>query len=384
MAPSTFMPTSWRTPDIEEYRAQVRRFVQAEVAPHQQRWAKQQHVDRELWNKAGALGMLASDVPSEYGGSDGNVAHQTVMIEELTAVGDSSFSISVHAIVQQYILKQGTEEQKRRYLPKLASGEMVGAIAMTEPGGGSDLQGVRTRAERQGDHWVLNGAKTFISNGFLADLVVVVARTGTEPGARGISLLLVETKDRPGYRVGRVLEKLGQKGQDTCELFFEDVHVPADAVLGGETGRGFYQLMTELPYERTLIAISAVAAVERAVQITADYARERMVFGKPLLEMQNTRFVLADAKTKALVARTFLDRCIEALAEGRMDSTTASMAKLWTTDLQCEVVDDCLQLFGGYGYMLEYPIAQMYADARVQRIYGGANEIMKELIARSL
>ena len=384
MAPSTFMPTSWRTPDIEEYRAQVRRFVQTEVAPHQQRWAKQQHVDRELWNKAGALGMLASDVPSEYGGSDGNVAHQTVMIEELTAVGDSSFSISVHAIVQQYILKQGTEEQKRRYLPKLASGEMVGAIAMTEPGGGSDLQGVRTRAERQGDHWVLNGAKTFISNGFLADLVVVVARTGTEPGARGISLLLVETKDRPGYRVGRVLEKLGQKGQDTCELFFEDVHVPADAVLGGETGRGFYQLMTELPYERTLIAISAVAAIERAVQITADYARERMVFGKPLLEMQNTRFVLADAKTKALVARTFLDRCIEALAEGRMDSTTASMAKLWTTDLQCEVIDDCLQLFGGYGYMLEYPIAQMYADARVQRIYGGANEIMKELIARSL
>ena len=384
MAPSTFMPTSWRTPDIEEYRAQVRRFVQTEVAPHQQRWAKQQHVDRELWNKAGALGMLASDVPSEYGGSDGNVAHQTVMIEELTAVGDTAFSISVHAIVQQYILKQGTEEQKRRYLPKLASGEMVGAIAMTEPGGGSDLQGVRTRAERQGDHWVLNGAKTFISNGFLADLVVVVARTGTEPGARGISLLLVETKDRPGYRVGRVLEKLGQKGQDTCELFFEDVHVPADAVLGGETGRGFYQLMTELPYERTLIAISAVAAVERAVQITADYARERMVFGKPLLEMQNTRFVLADAKTKALVARTFLDRCIEALMEGRMDSTTASMAKLWTTDLQCEVIDDCLQLFGGYGYMLEYPIAQMYADARVQRIYGGANEIMKELIARSL
>ena len=384
MAPSAFMPTSWRTPDIEEYRAQVRRFVATEVAPHQQRWAKQQHVDRELWNKAGALGMLASDVPSEYGGSDGSVAHQTVMIEELTAVGDTAFSIGVHAIVQQYILKQGTEEQKRRYLPKLASGEMVGAIAMTEPGGGSDLQGVRTRAERKGDRWVLNGAKTFISNGFLADLVIVVARTGTEPGARGISLLLVETKDRPGYRVGRVLEKLGQKGQDTCELFFEDVHVPADAVLGGETGRGFYQLMTELPYERTLIAISAVAAIERAVQITADYARERMVFGKPLLEMQNTRFVLADAKTKALVARTFLDRCIEALAEGRMDSTTASMAKLWTTELQCEVIDDCLQLFGGYGYMLEYPIAQMYADARVQRIYGGANEIMKELIARSL
>jgi acyl-CoA dehydrogenase len=384
MAPSSFTPTSWRTADIEEYRTQVRRFVAAEVAPHQQRWAKQQHVDRELWNKAGALGMLGSDVPSEYGGSDGNIAHQTVMIEELTAVGDTAFSISVHAIVQQYILKQGTEEQKRRYLPQLASGEMVGAIAMTEPGGGSDLQGVRTRAERKGDQWVVNGAKTFISNGYLADLVVVVARTGSEPGARGISLLLVETKNLQGYRVGRVLEKLGQKGQDTCELFFEDVHLPADAIVGGEPGRGFYQLMTELPYERTLIAISAVAAVERAVQITADYARERMVFGKPLLEMQNTRFVLANAKTKAVVARTFLDRCIEALAEGRMDTVTASMAKMWTTDLQCEVIDDCLQLFGGYGYMIEYPIAQMYADARVQRIYGGANEIMKELIARSL
>jgi acyl-CoA dehydrogenase len=384
MPPSTFTPTSWRTDDIEEYRTQVRRFVAAEIAPHQQRWAKQQHVDRELWNKAGALGMLGSDVPLEYGGSGGNVAHQTVMIEELTAVGDTAFSISVHAIVQQYILKQGTEEQKRRYLPQLASGEMVGAIAMTEPGGGSDLQGVRTRAERQGDQWVLNGTKTFISNGYLADLVVVVARTGSEPGARGISLLLVETKNLPGYRVGRVLEKIGQKGQDTCELFFEDVHVAADAVLGGEPGRGFYQLMTELPYERTLIAISAVAAIERAVQITADYARARMVFGKPLLEMQNTRFVLANAKTKAVVARTFLDRCIEALAEGRMDTVTASMAKLWTTDMQCEVIDDCLQLFGGYGYMLAYPIAQMDADARVQRIYGGANEIMKELIARSL
>ena len=255
---------------------------------------------------------------------------------------------------------------------------------MTEPGGGSDLQGVRTRAERVGDHWVLNGAKTFISNGYLGDLVIVVARTSDAPGARGISLLLLETRNAKGFRVGRILEKIGQKGQDTCELFFEDVHLPADAIVGGEPGRGFYQLMTELPYERTLIAVNAVAAIERAVQITADYARERMVFGKPLLDMQNTRFVLANARTKAVVARTFLDRCIEALLEGRMDNVTASMAKLWCTDVQCEVVDECLQLFGGYGYMLEYPIAQMYADARVQRIYGGANEIMKELIARSL
>ncbi len=384
MFETSFTPSSWRTPEIEEYRAQVRRFVATEVAPHQQRWAKQQHVDRELWNKAGALGMLLSDVPSEYGGSDGTVAHQAVMFEELTAVGDASFSVAVHAIVAQYILKQGTEEQRRRYLPKLASGEMVGAIAMTEPGGGSDLQGVRTRAERVGDHWVLNGAKTFISNGYLGDLVIVVARTSDAPGARGISLLLLETKSAKGFRVGRILEKIGQKGQDTCELFFEDVHLPADAIVGGEPGRGFYQLMTELPYERTLIAVNAVVAIERAVRITADYARERMVFGKPLLDMQNTRFVLANAKTKAVVARTFLDRCIEALLEGRMDNVTASMAKLWCTDVQCEMVDECLQLFGGYGYMLEYPIAQMYADARVQRIYGGTNEIMKELIARSL
>jgi acyl-CoA dehydrogenase len=255
---------------------------------------------------------------------------------------------------------------------------------MTEPGAGSDLQGIRTRAERHGDTWVLNGAKTFISNGLLADLIVVVARTSDAPGAKGISLLLVETKNAPGFRVGRVLEKIGQKGQDTCELSFEDVRIPAEHVLGGEPGRGFYQLMNELAYERTLIAVSAVAAIERAVHLTVDYARERHVFGKPLLDLQNTRFVLAEAKTQAVVAHTFLDRCIEAMLAGEMDAVLASMAKYWTTDLQCRVIDDCVQLFGGYGYMLEYPIAQMYADARVQQVYGGANEIMKELIARSL
>jgi len=384
MGPLDFAPSAWMTPEIEEYRAQVRRFVAAEVVPHQQRWAEQHCVDRETWAKAGALGMLLSDVPAEYGGSDGTFAHQAVMLEELAAVGDTAFAIPVHAIVAKYILNQGTEAQKPRYLPPLASGEWVGAIAMTEPSGGSDLQGIRTRAERQGDHWVLNGAKTFISNGTLADLVIVVARTGSEPGAKGISLLLLETRGAQGFRVGRVLEKIGQKGQDTCELFFEDVRVPAENVLGGEAGRGFYQLMTELPYERTIIAVGAVVAIERAVRLTVEYARERQVFGKPLLAMQNTRFVLAAAKTQAVVARTFVDRCIEALIAGRMDAATASMAKLWTTDLQCTVIDDCLQLFGGYGYMLEYPIAQMYADARVQRIYGGANEIMKELIARSL
>jgi acyl-CoA dehydrogenase len=384
MTQLAFAPSTWMTPDIQAYRDQVRRFVAADVTPHEKRWAAQQHVDREVWTKAGALGMLLSDVPSEYGGSDGTFAHQAVMAEELADAGNTSFAVAVHAIVAGYVLKQGTEEQKRRYLPKLASGEMIGAIAMTEPGAGSDLQGIRTRAEREGDHWVLNGSKTFISNGFLADLVLVVARTGSEPGARGISLLILETRDAPGYRLGRVLEKVGQKGQDTCELFFEDVKIPAANVLGGEPGRGFFQLMTELPYERTFIAVGAVASIERALRLTVDYARERHIFGKPLLEMQNTRFVLAEAKAGAVVARTFVDRCIEALVEGRMDAATASMAKFWTTDLQCKVIDDCVQLFGGNGYMLEYPIAQMYADARVQRIYGGANEVMKELVARSL
>jgi acyl-CoA dehydrogenase len=372
------------TPEIEEYRAQVRRFVANEVVPHQKRWAEQQRVDRAVWAKAGALGMLLSDVTSEYGGSDGTFAHQAVMCEELVAVGDTAFAIPVHAIVAKYILNQGTEVLRRRYLPPLASGEMIGAIAMTEASGGSDLQSIRTRAERAGDHWVLNGAKTFISNGSLADLIIVVARTGSEPGAKGISLLLLETRDAQGFRVGRVLEKIGQKGQDTCELFFDDVRVPAENLLGAEPGRGFYQLMTELPYERTIIAVNALAAIERAVRLTVEYARERRAFGKPLLEMQHTRFVLAEAKTQAVVARIFVDRCIEALIAGRMDAATASMAKLWATDLQCKIIDDCVQIFGGYGYMLEYPIAQMYADARVQRIYGGPNEVMKELIARSL
>jgi acyl-CoA dehydrogenase len=261
---------------------------------------------------------------------------------------------------------------------------MIGAIAMSEPAAGSDLQGIRTRAERLGDEYRINGQKTFISNGYLADLIVVVAKTAADAGARGVSLMLVETRNVEGFRVGRILEKIGQKGQDTCELFFDDVWVPAAAVLGGVEGKGFAQLMNELPYERTLVALGAVAAIERAVRLTVDYARERRAFGKPLIEMQNTRFKLAEVKTLAVVARAFIDRCIGQLIDGTLDTATASMAKWYLTDLQCKVVDECLQLFGGYGYMLEYPIARMYADARVQPIYGGTNEIMKEIIARSL
>ncbi|HEY5799137.1 MAG TPA: acyl-CoA dehydrogenase family protein [Burkholderiaceae bacterium] len=380
---------SWMDGELEAFRDTVRRFIATEITPHQDAWKKQQHVDRALWRKAGELGLLLADLPDEYGGSGGSFAHQAIVFEELAYAGDTAFGLHVHAIVAHYIFNQGTPEQKAKYLPKLASGELVAAIAMSEPGAGSDLQGIRTTAVRGGAAYVLDGAKTFISNGFLADLVIVVAKTDPSLGGKGISLMLVETRDGAGqpvegFRVGRILDKLGQKGQDTCELFFDGVRVPHDAVLGGPEGQGFAQLMTELPYERTILGVSGVATIERALALTVDYTRERKAFGKALLDMQNTRFVLAEIKTEATVARIFIDRCIEDYIAGRMDTVRASMAKYWISDLQCSVVDRCLQLFGGYGYMLEYPIAQMYADARVQRIYGGANEIMKEIIARSL
>jgi acyl-CoA dehydrogenase len=374
----------WMSSDLEVYRDTLRRFVETEIVPHQDRFAKQQHVDRELWSKAGELGVLCADIPEEYGGAGGNFAHMAALFEELAAAGDTSFGVHVHIIVAHYLLNHGTEEQKRKYLPQLASGAMVSAIAMSEPAAGSDLQGVRTRAVREGDGYLINGSKTFISNGYLADLIVVVAKTDAAAGARGMSLLLVETRNVQGFRVGRILDKVGQKGQDTCELFFDNVRVPADAVLGGAEGKGFAQLMSELPYERTLVAIGAVAAIERALRLTLEYARERSAFGQKLIEMQNIRFKLAEIKTLAVVARTFVDHCIQQVMDGTLDTATASMAKWYLTDLQCKVVDECVQIFGGYGYMLEYPIARMYVDARVQPIYGGTNEIMKEIIARSL
>lgn len=374
----------WMDAELEGFRDAVRRFVDHEIAPHQQRWREQQHVDREVWRKAGEMGLLLADIPDDYGGSGGSFAHQCVVFEELCYAGDTAFGLHVHAIVAHYLLNQGTEEQKRHYLPKLASGEMIAAIAMSEPGAGSDLKGIRTTATRTDSGYRLNGSKTFISNGYMADLILVVAKTDPAAGAKGVSLMLLETKDNPGFRVGRILEKVGQKGQDTCELFFDDAHVPLANVLGGEEGRGFAHLMTELPYERTIVGVCGVASIERAIRLTVEHAKERKAFGQALIEMQNTRFVLAEARTEAFVARVFVDRCIEDLIAGRMDTVQASMAKYWITDLQCKIVDQCVQLFGGYGYMLEYPIAQMYLDARVQRIYGGANEIMKEIIARSL
>jgi acyl-CoA dehydrogenase len=378
------LTSPWMNPELEGFRDAVRRFVDIEITPHQQRFKEQQHVDRALWNKGGEMGLLLADIPEQYGGSGGTFAHQCVVFEELGYAGDMAFGIHVHAIVAHYILNQGTEAQKLKYLPLLASGEMVGAIAMSEPGAGSDLKGIRTTAVAGPDGYRVNGSKTFISNGYLADLIVVVVKTDPNAGARGVSLLLLETKNNPGFRVGRILEKVGQKGQDTCELFFDNAHVALDNVLGGVEGHGFAQLMTELPYERTILGVSGVAAIERALKLTVEHTRERKAFGQALIEMQNTRFVLAEIKTEATIARIFIDRCIEDMIAGRMDAVQASMAKYWISDLQCKVIDQCVQLFGGYGYMLEYPIAQMYVDARVQRIYGGANEIMKEIIARSL
>ncbi|MEX5744987.1 acyl-CoA dehydrogenase family protein [Massilia sp. X63] len=378
------LASPWMNEELAAFRDAVRRFVAGEIAPHQDRWRAQQHVDRDLWRKAGEMGLLLADIPEDYGGAGGSFAHMAVVFGELSYGGDTAFGIHVHAIVAHYLLNQGTEEQKRKYLPRLASGETIAAIAMSEPGAGSDLKGIRTTAVRSPDGYRVSGSKTFISNGYLADLILVVAKTDPAAGAKGVSLLLLETKDNPGFRVGRFLDKVGQKGQDTCELFFDEAHVPLANVLGGEEGKGFAQLMTELPYERTILGVCGVAAIERALALTVEHTRERKAFGQALIEMQNTRFVLAEIKTEATVARIFIDRCIEDMLAGRMDTVRASMAKYWISDLQCKVVDQCLQLFGGYGYMLEYPIAQMYVDARVQRIYGGANEIMKEIIARSL
>jgi len=374
----------WMDEELELFRDAARRFVESEILPHDARFREQHHVDRELWNKAGEVGLLCTDIPDRYGGVGGDVRHEAIVVEELGRRGITSLGHSVHSIVAHYLLNYGTEEQKQRWLPRMASGELVGAIAMTEAGAGSDLQAVKTRAHLDDGHYVIKGSKTFISNGYHAGLVAVVAKTDPGQRAKGISIIMVETRDQPGYRVGRLLDKIGQNGWDTAELFFDDVRAPADCLLGGVEGRGFAQLMDDLPYERTLLAIGGVAAMEYALELTVDYARHRKAFGKALLEMQNTRFKLAEVRTWVHIARVFIDDCILKLKDGRLDTVDASMAKWWLTDLQSKVADECLQLFGGYGYMKEYPISRLYVDARVQRIYGGANEVLKEIIARSL
>jgi len=374
----------WQDDALESFRGTVRRFVGDVLAPREPGWQAAHHVDAGSWRDVGAMGLLLADVDDAYGGSGGTFAHECVVYEELAYAGIMSFGKHVHSICAHYIVAYGTEEQKRRWLPGLASGEFIGAIAMSEPSAGSDLQGVRTRAVRAGGDYVVDGSKTFISNGQVANLICVVAKTDPATGSKGISLFMVETDGRAGFRRGRTLDKIGLPGQDTSELFFDACRVPAGCLLGEVEGAGFAQLMDQLPYERAIIGVSAVAVMERAVEIATAYARDRKAFGKTLIEMQNTRFKLAEAKTIAHVGRVFIDSCITRYMAGTLDTATASMAKWWLTDMQCHVVDECLQLFGGYGYMREYPIAQMYADARVQRIYGGTNEIMKEIIARSL
>lgn len=375
---------SWMNDELEMVRDTVIRFIETEMVPDDEAARKRGHVGKEIWRKAGALGLLCADIPEQYGGGGGDFRHEAIFCEEMARRSLTGMNASVHSIVAHYLLNHGTEEQKQRYLPRMARGELIGAIAMTEPGAGSDLQGIRTRAERRGDGYAISGSKTFITNGFLAGLVLVVAKTDPTQKAKGISILIVETKDRQGYRIGRLLDKIGLKAQDTAELFFDNVHVSADDLLGGVEGRGFQQLMGDLPYERTIIGVSAVAAMEGAYEATLQYTRDREAFGQPIGQFQNTRFKLAEIATQVKVARVFVDRCIEDLVAGRLDTVSASMVKYWTSDLQNKVVDECLQLFGGYGYMNEYLIGRMYVDARIQRIYGGTNEIMKEVIARSL
>jgi acyl-CoA dehydrogenase len=385
-APAPHQPyvSPWMDEDLSMFRDAVSRFAEAEMVPQDEHWRQQKHVGHEIWRKAGAQGLLCTDIPAEYGGAGGDFRHEAVVYEETQRRGLSGFGQGVHSICAHYILNHGTEEQKQRFLPRMARGELVGAIAMTEPGAGSDLQGVRTKAVKDGDDYVINGSKIFITNGYLAEIMIVVTKTDPTLGAKGTSIFLVETPGLKGYRVGRILDKMGMKAQDTSELFFEDVRVPAANLLGGREGQGFYQLMSDLPYERLIVALGGVAAMEGGVEATKQYVRERKAFGKSIAEFQNTKFKLAEIATKTRVARTFVDRCIQDHLAGKLDTATASMAKYWITDTQQEVLDECVQLHGGYGYMNEYLVTRMFADARVQRIYGGTNEIMKEVIARSL
>jgi len=370
--------------ELRLYRESVHRFIHEEFVPHQERWREQHHPDAADWLSAGRVGLLLPDVPAEYGGGGGTFAHECIVLEELARAG-VHFGSNVHSTVAHYVLAYGTEEQKRTWLPRMAAGELVGAIAMTEPAAGSDLGGIKTTAVRDGAHYVVNGSKTMITNGWHAGLVCLAVKTNpAAPTMRAISLLIVETKDLAGYSVGRPLEKVGMHGQDTCELFFENVRVPATHLLGGAEGRGMSQMMQRLPFERLSIAVGAVAMTEEAVAITIRYAKERALSGKPLMDLQNTRFTLAACATDVRVGRVFLDDCIARYIAGELGDVGAAMAKYWLTDCQCRIVDECVQLHGGYGYMTEYPIARMWADSRAQRIYAGANEVMKELIAWSL
>ena len=371
------------TEEHEMFRDSMRRFMENEVVPHHDRWEEQGYVDRDVWLKAGENGFLCPTMPEEYGGAGVDKMYSVVMKEEIARINATGLGFGLHnEIVAPYILRYGTEEQKQRLLPKMASGEIIGAIAMSEPGAGSDLQAIKTSAIRDGDVYVVNGSKTFITNGWNADLVITVAKTNPEMGAKGTSLILVE-QGMDGFAKGKRLKKIGLRAQDTSELFFDNVRVPAENLLGNEN-EGFIYLMQELPWERLQIAIMGAASAQAAINWTLEYVRERKTFGKSVSEFQNTRFKLAELQTQVQVAQVFVDKCTELLMRDELDTATASMAKYWVSDLQNQVIDECLQLHGGYGFMWEYPIARAWADARVQRIYGGTNEIMKEVISRSM
>ncbi len=375
-------PSPWMTEEHRMLQDAAARYIAARWVPRAAEFREAGRFDTESWRDAGANGLLCVSTPAEYGGGGGDFGHEAVILLEQAKANLSGWGGGLHsAIVAPYIIRYGTEAQKRRWLPKMCSGEIISAIAMTEPGTGSDLQSVRTSARRDGDHYVINGAKTFITNGQNANLVIVVCRTGEEKGAKGVSLIVVET-DRPGFRRGRQLDKVGMKAQDTSELFFDDLRVPVDHLLGTQEGQGFFQLMEQLPQERLIIAVSGVGAMERALEETLGYTKERKAFGKTVWDFQNTKFKLAEVQAVVLAARAFVDACMVAHLKGELDAARAALAKAWVSEQQCQVMDECLQLFGGYGYMMEYPIAELYVDARVQRIYGGTNEIMKELASR--
>ena len=374
----------WVTEEHKLFTESVKKFYNDEMKPNIEKWVDNGVVSKSFWEKAGYAGIMSGSVLEEHGGVGGDMGFDSIAIYEQAKTGDSSWGYGIQSIVIHYLNEYGTDEQKNEWLPKLIDGKSIASLAMTEPSAGSDLQSIKTTAKKDGNQYSINGSKIFITNGGSADLIVIAAKTDNSSGAKGISLILLDTNNAEGFSRGKPLKKLGLKGNDTAELFFDNVKIPLTNLIGKEEGQGFYQMMNQLPWERLLIGITALGAIDFALQETVKYVQDRKAFGRRIMDLQNTRFKLAEAKTKAEVLRSFINDCIARLISGKLDAATASMAKYWGSQIQNEIIDECLQLHGGYGYILDYPISRMYADARVQKIYGGSNEIMKELIARSM